>query len=71
MKEENETICLDLPALKEKCRKLEEEVSEAKRKTEICLIFKQTDPSVQNMRGLVNKISGFPKFELDTKLTAS
>ena len=47
------------------------ELVAAKRKTAVIAIHKAADPAVLGMKTMVNKLSGFAKFELDHKLTAS
>jgi hypothetical protein len=70
-KDENECIENELPTYTEQIAKLEAELAEAKRKSKVVATFKAADPSLYGMKAIVNRLSGFAKFELDHKLTVS
>ena len=82
--EENDTINEELPDLRDQIAKLEADLAMSKRKTRIVQIYKTADPdgavsynvvlitALQNSvstKMIVQKLSGFAKFEVDHKLT--
>lgn len=69
--DENATMAEELPSMTEQIKELEAQLVDAQRKSLVCEIFKGADPSCHGMKAMVNKLSGFAKFELDHKLTAS
>ena len=72
MKAEMEDIRAEIPSLQEKIVQLTAQVEEANRKTFAIQAYKAVDTDVTDALGfkfLVNKLSGFAKFDLDTKIT--
>ena len=71
-KEENERNAADQPGLEAEIVELEAQIEKAKRKTRMIEIWTIADPDKSNaigMKSIVLKLSGFAKFELDTKLS--
>ena len=73
LKEENEKIQEELPSLEQQIIDLEKDLKQVKLQNRAILIYTNfIDPERTNAvgyKGLVLKLSGFAKFELDTKLT--
>ena len=66
-------MCEDMPRLNDQIRDLEEQLAQAKRKTEACQVWKDCNGADTGMKQLVPKLDGNPKgkFELDHKLSSA
>lgn len=71
-KAEMDEIRNQIPELQQQADNLVVELAKQKRKTAAYDLYKAQDPNGTNelsMKVIVSKLSGFAKFELDTKLT--
>ena len=70
MQEENEAITTALPEMETQIETLQQQLVELKRTTPIFQLYKEGDPANFAMKTMVNKLSGFAKFELNHEINA-
>ena len=72
MEDENEKIGEELPTFETELAGLKKQLAEAQRKTRMIECYKLADPEATgalSTKAVVQKLSGFAKFDIDLKLT--
>jgi hypothetical protein len=60
-----------LPSLEQKIEEIKIQLAAEKQKTGIFLLFKEIEPANFAMKTMVNKLSGFAKFELNNEVNVT